>query len=53
MVSREFAEFCASNAEALDAMVVEERDFDFDYFGYKTLAKSYLLKTHEGILERP
>jgi ribonucleoside-diphosphate reductase alpha chain len=53
MVTREFYDFCQANAERLDSMIQQARDFEFDYFGYKTLAKSYLLKTHEGIVERP
>lgn len=30
-----------------------KRDWDYDYFGYKTLEKSYLLKVHGKIVERP
>ena len=30
-----------------------DRDFDYDYFGYKTLEKSYLLKMYGKVVERP
>jgi ribonucleoside-diphosphate reductase alpha subunit len=41
-------------AEAIDAAIVHDRDYDFDYFGFKTLEKSYLLKDATGkITERP
>ena len=41
------------NAERLDAAVVDNRDFNYDYFGFKTLEKSYLLKVNKKIVERP
>lgn len=41
-------------ADAIDAAIVGERDYEYDYFGFKTLEKSYLLKDVEGrIVERP
>jgi ribonucleoside-diphosphate reductase alpha chain len=43
-----------ANADAIDAYVKHERDYDFDYFGFKTLEKSYLLKDTSGkVIERP
>ena len=41
------------NAEALDSAIIYDRDFGFDYFGFKTLEKSYLLKLDGKIAERP
>jgi ribonucleoside-diphosphate reductase alpha chain len=41
------------NAEQLDAAIVTKRDFNYDYFGFKTLERSYLLKVHKKIVERP
>lgn len=41
------------NADVLDAAIIYERDYHFDYFGFKTLEKSYLLKAHGKIAERP
>eukprot|EP00439_Symbiodinium_sp_Y106_P035259 s5988_g4.t1 len=46
-------EFIAENAEALDQAVDYKRDLGYDYFGFKTLEKSYLLKVHNKIVERP
>jgi len=41
------------NAELLDSTIIYDRDFGFDYFGFKTLEKSYLLKVEGKIVERP
>jgi ribonucleoside-diphosphate reductase alpha chain len=41
------------NAELLDSTLIYDRDFGFDYFGFKTLEKSYLLKVEGKIAERP
>lgn len=41
------------NAEILDSSIIYDRDFGFDYFGFKTLEKSYLLKIDGKIAERP
>jgi ribonucleoside-diphosphate reductase alpha chain len=41
------------NAEELDSSIIYDRDFGFDYFGFKTLEKSYLLKLDGKIAERP
>jgi ribonucleotide reductase alpha subunit len=44
----------AANATAIDTYIKHERDYEFDYFGFKTLEKSYLLKDTSGrIVERP
>ena len=40
-------------AAELNAMIVHDRDFNFDYFGFKTLEKSYLLKRHGKPAETP
>jgi ribonucleoside-diphosphate reductase alpha chain len=42
-----------ANAEVLDSTIIYDRDFGFDYFGFKTLEKSYLLKVDGKIVERP
>jgi ribonucleoside-diphosphate reductase alpha chain len=48
-------EFVANKyAELIEANIKYKRDYDFDYFGFKTLEKSYLLKDTEGkVVERP
>jgi ribonucleoside-diphosphate reductase alpha chain len=46
-------EIIRDNAEILDSSIIYDRDFGFDYFGFKTLEKSYLLKIDGKIAERP
>ncbi|MGZ8557492.1 MAG: ribonucleoside-diphosphate reductase subunit alpha [Chitinophagaceae bacterium] len=41
------------NEDLLNASIIYERDYHFDYFGFKTLEKSYLLKVNGKIVERP
>ncbi|MGZ8549079.1 MAG: ribonucleoside-diphosphate reductase subunit alpha [Chitinophagaceae bacterium] len=41
------------NADRLNASIIYERDYHFDFFGFKTLEKSYLLKVNGKIAERP
>jgi ribonucleoside-diphosphate reductase alpha chain len=41
------------NAELLDSTIIYDRDYGFDYFGFKTLEKSYLLKLNAKVVERP
>lgn len=53
LISDEVFSFVQQNKEALDGAIVQERDFDFDYFGFKTLERSYLLKVGKRIVERP
>jgi ribonucleoside-diphosphate reductase alpha chain len=42
-----------ANADKIDSAIVYDRDFGYDYFGFKTLERSYLLKVHGKITERP
>ncbi|MBO9565458.1 MAG: ribonucleoside-diphosphate reductase subunit alpha [Niastella sp.] len=41
------------HAELLDSTIIYDRDYSFDYFGFKTLEKSYLLKVDGKVVERP
>ncbi|GAB5539264.1 MAG: ribonucleoside-diphosphate reductase subunit alpha [Salibacteraceae bacterium] len=41
------------NAEHLDSTIIYDRDFGYDYFGFKTLERSYLLKINGEVVERP
>jgi ribonucleotide reductase alpha subunit len=53
-LSEELIRVTKANATEIDAYVKHERDYDFDYFGFKTLEKSYLLKDTSGkVIERP
>jgi len=45
--------FVMENKEVLDGAIVFNRDFDFEYFGFKTLERSYLLKIADRVVERP
>lgn len=48
-----FLEHVRANRDAFQSMVHYDRDFDFDYFGFKTMEKLYLTKVHGKIVERP
>ncbi len=41
------------NAELLDSTIIYDRDYNFDYFGFKTLERSYLLRINGKVAERP
>ena len=45
--------FFLQNAARLDSDIIYYRDFDYDYFGFKTLERSYLLKVRGKVVERP
>jgi ribonucleoside-diphosphate reductase alpha subunit len=53
LISEDVWQFIQDNAEKLDAAIDYTRDFGYDYFGFKTLEKSYLLRVHGKIVERP
>lgn len=53
LISDELYDFVMDNKEAIDSGIVIDRDLDFDFFGIKTLERSYLLKIGERIVERP
>ena len=46
-------EVIQKNREILDSTIIYNRDFQYDYFGFKTLERSYLLKINGKIAERP
>ncbi|MDO1513096.1 ribonucleoside-diphosphate reductase subunit alpha [Maribacter confluentis] len=53
LLSDEVYQVIADNAERLDSTIIYNRDFGYDYFGFKTLERSYLLKLNGKIAERP
>src|ERR1700759_698823 len=53
LIADDVWEVIEKNAEILDSSIIYDRDFGFDYFGFKTLEKSYLLKLDGKIAERP
>ncbi|HWV65467.1 ribonucleoside-diphosphate reductase subunit alpha [Chitinophaga sp.] len=53
LLSDDVWDIIRKNAEILDSSIIYDRDFAFDYFGFKTLERSYLLKTDGKVQERP
>ncbi len=53
LLSDEVFKVISDNAEKLDSTIIYNRDFGYDYFGFKTLERSYLLKLNGKIAERP
>jgi ribonucleoside-diphosphate reductase alpha chain len=53
LLSDEVFTVIQENAEFLDSHIIYNRDFNYDYFGFKTLERSYLLKINGKIVERP
>lgn len=53
LISEEVYNVVMENQQVLDGAIIHDRDIDFDYFGFKTLQKSYLLKIDGKIVERP
>src|SRR5690606_31061868 len=53
MIAQNVYEIMQKNAELLDSTIIYDRDYNFDYFGFKTLEKSYLLKIDGKTAERP
>jgi len=53
LLSDEVHKVIMDNAEDLDSTIIYNRDFGYDYFGFKTLERSYLLKLNGNIVERP
>jgi ribonucleoside-diphosphate reductase alpha chain len=46
-------EIIQKNAQLLDSTIIYDRDFGYDYFGFKTLERSYLLRLNGKVAERP
>jgi len=53
LLSEEVYRIILENAELIDSAIIFDRDYHFDYFGFKTLERSYLLKLNGKIAERP
>ena len=53
LIDTDVYQFVMTNREILDGAIDQDRDLDFDYFGFKTLERSYLLKIGSRIVERP
>jgi ribonucleoside-diphosphate reductase alpha chain len=53
LISDEVHQVIQENAAFLDSHIIYTRDFNYDYFGFKTLERSYLLRINGNIVERP
>ncbi len=53
LIADDVYEIIQANADELDSTIIYDRDFGYDYFGFKTLEKSYLLKIDGSVAERP
>ena len=53
LISEEIYKIIRKNADELDSSVIYDRDYNFDYFGFKTLERSYLIRTNGKVTERP
>jgi len=53
LISDTHIKIIEDNAAALDAAIIYDRDYSFDYFGFKTLERSYLLRMNGKVVERP
>ncbi len=53
LISKETFRIIKENAALLDSAIIYDRDFNYDYFGFKTLERAYLMKCAGKIVERP
>ena len=53
LISDEVYKIVKKNADVLDSTIIYDRDFRYDFFGFKTLERSYLLKLNGQVAERP
>ena len=53
LLSDEVYKIIEKNADQIDSNIIYNRDFGYDFFGFKTLERSYLLKLNGRIVERP
>ena len=53
LIADDVYEIVVKNAEILDSTIIYDRDFGYDFFGFKTLERSYLLRLDGKVAERP
>jgi ribonucleoside-diphosphate reductase alpha subunit len=53
LIADDVYQIVMDNKEVLDSSIIYDRDFRYDYFGFKTLERSYLLRMHGRVAERP
>ncbi|NVO32590.1 ribonucleoside-diphosphate reductase subunit alpha [Hymenobacter lapidiphilus] len=53
LVAQDVWDIVHANAATLDSAIIYDRDYNYDYFGFKTLERSYLLRLDGKVVERP
>jgi len=53
LISDETMAIVRKNGDKIDSAIIYDRDYNFDYFGFKTLERSYLLRMNGEVVERP
>lgn len=53
LISKDTYTIIQKNKDRLDSAIIYDRDYEFDYFGFKTLERSYLLRMNNEVVERP
>jgi len=53
IIEKEFYNVVKNNSKRINEMIDYERDYDLDYFGFKTLERAYLMRLDKKIIERP
>lgn len=53
MIAESTYKIVMANADRLNSAIIYDRDFNYNYFGFKTLERSYLLKINQKVVERP
>ena len=53
LISDDLLDIVNTHGEQIDSAVIYDRDYNFDYFGFKTLERSYLLRMNGQVVERP
>jgi ribonucleoside-diphosphate reductase alpha chain len=53
LINEKYYNFVMDNKEKINSVIDYERDYKFDYFGFKTLERAYLMKINGKIIERP
>ena len=53
LLAEDVYEIIKNNGEKLDSSIIYDRDFNYDYFGFKTLERAYLLRLDGAVAERP
>lgn len=53
LIADDVYQIVKNNADKLDSAIIYERDYQYDFFGFKTLERAYLLKMNDKIVERP